>query len=408
MSTDQVLARPLPPKFDHLPTIKRWLMTALAKIHHGKLMVYLDGQHYLCGNEQGIEDTESFDAMIRIHKPFKMAQRGLLRGDLGFAESYLAGDWSTDDLGALLNLLLRNKESIGEPMTGQQLLRRGANLYHRLRRNSRSGSRKNIQYHYDLGNDFYKEWLDDSMTYSSALFQGTDDLKQAQQNKYQRILDELGEQANQSILEIGCGWGGFAEMAVDAGHHVHGITLSSEQLAYAEQRLAPYDKQARLELLDYRDLTETYDSIVSIEMFEAVGEQYWDTYFEVLERSLKPGGKAVLQIITIDNEHFDNYRNRPDYIQRYIFPGGMLPSPERLQQQIDKTKLVCKNQLSFGKDYARTIAEWDRSFVKALPTLKKLGYDQRFERMWRYYLAYCEAGFEQGRIDVVQLTLEKP
>ncbi len=406
ISNEQVLSRALPPSFDHLPRVKRWLMTALAKVHHGRLMVYLDGKHYLCGND------DSMQAMIRIHKPFKMAQRCLLRGDLGFAESYLAGEWSTDDLNALLNLLLRNREKIGKPMTGQQLLRKGANLYHRLRKNSRIGSLRNIEYHYDLGNDFYAEWLDKSMTYSSALFTdsslvSTDDLQRAQINKYQRILDQLGAEKGKNILEIGCGWGGFAETAIQAGHHVNGITLSSEQLIYAKNRLAKYGDKAQMQLQDYRDVTATYDSIVSIEMFEAVGENYWDTYFEILEKCLKPGGKAVLQIITISDEHFENYRSRPDFIQRYIFPGGMLPSESRLQSQIDKTNLQCSNKFNFGKDYARTLLEWDKAFVRAMPTLRKLGYDERFERMWRYYLAYCEAGFNEERIDVVQWTLTK-
>lgn len=402
MASEHILSRPVPPNFDDLPRITRWLLSALARVHHGKLMIYLDGKHFECGHD------DSMQAMIRIHRPAAMAKRGLLRGDLGFAESYIAGDWSSDDLSALLKLLLRNREKIGKHVYGQKLLRMGTAIFHKLRKNTLSGSRKNIQYHYDMGNDFYEAWLDKSMTYSSALFHETDDLQEAQSKKYQRIIHELGSAENQHILEIGCGWGGFAEEAVKAGHTVHGITLSKEQLQYAKNRLEDSRGKAKFELRDYRHLEEQYDHIVSIEMFEAVGEQYWDTYFEVLEKSLKPGGKAVLQIITIDDQYFEGYRNRPDFIQRYIFPGGLLPSPERLQKQIDQTSLLCVNKFSFGKDYARTLAEWDHSFVSQQDALSRLGYDEKFFNMWRYYLAYCEAGFNEQRIDVVQWTLEKP
>ncbi|CAA6827946.1 MAG: Cyclopropane-fatty-acyl-phospholipid synthase [uncultured Thiotrichaceae bacterium] len=402
MCSEQTFSRPMPSSLDDLPRINRWLVSALARVHHGKLMIYLDGKHFECGHD------DSMQAMIRIHRPVAMAKRGLLRGDLGFAESYIAGDWSTDDLSALLHLLLRNRENIGKHMYGQKLLRMGTAMLHKLRKNTLNGSRKNIEYHYDLGNDFYETWLDKSMTYSSALFDGTEDLEEAQTYKYQRILRELNAKPNQEILEIGCGWGGFAEEAVKAGHRVHGITLSKEQLEYAQERLACYPERAEFELRDYRHLDQQYDHIVSIEMFEAVGDQYWDAYFEILEKSLKPGGKAVLQIITIDDQHFESYRNRPDFIQRYIFPGGLLPSPEKLQQQIDKTCLQCTNTFSFGKDYAKTLVEWDRKFVLQQAKLLQLGYDDKFFRMWRYYLAYCEAGFNEQRIDVVQWTLEKP
>ena len=406
MAIDNTLSLnpPIAPSFDHLPTFKRWLMSVLARIRHGKLTIHLDGERYVVG------ETDELHASIHLHHPLRLALQCLSKGDLGFGQAYLAGDWSSDDPAALLTLLLRNWHKIGSNLDERgQWLRLRTKLTHWLNRNSVKNSRKNIAHHYDMGNDFYREWLDNSMTYSSALYATPDlSLEQAQRAKYQRILDELQVQPGQTLLEIGCGWGGFAEMAAEAGCKVHGITLSSEQLAWAQQRLAKFGDQTHMELRDYRHLEGTYDHIVSIEMFEAVGEAYWQTYFQTLQRSLKPGGRAVLQIITIGDEWFETYRARPDFIQRYIFPGGMLPSPTRLDALITSNNLKQINHLGFGKDYARTLAEWDKRFSAALPSLRPLGYDQRFERLWRYYLAYCEAGFNEGRIDVIQLTLEKP
>lgn len=402
----QLLPHALPPRFDHLPKLKRGLLSALAKVHEGRLLIYLDGKHYVCGDQE-LDVDHPLQAMIRLHQPARMARRCLLRGDIGFAESYIAGEWTTDDLGALLKLLLHNRDTIGKRMYGQKLLRMGTRLFHALRRNSRAGSRRNISQHYDLGNDFYTEWLDPGMTYSAALFDQSDDLEQAQTRKYQRILDEIGARPGQTVLEIGCGWGGFAEQALEQGLQVYGVTLSTEQLDYARQRVGYYGKQVQLALRDYRDIEGQYDHIVSIEMMEAVGERYWPTYFKQIERLLKPGGKAVIQVITIGESYYEPYRSRPDFIQRYIFPGGMLPTATHLQQLVDNNGLRCINKLSFGQDYARTLSYWEQSFVSALHKLNKLGYDERFERMWRYYLAYCEAGFTARRIDVVQWTLCK-
>ena len=403
MPLETTLNPPLVPRFDHLPTLKRWLLATFARIQYGRLSIHLDGEYYVLGH------SDELHASIHIHRPLRLALKCLTKGDLGFGEAYIAGDWSSDHPADLLTLLLRNWEQFGNTLDSRKLLRKPANWFHQLRRNSVRNSRKNIAHHYDMGNDFYCAWLDTTMTYSSALYTTPDlTLKQAQRAKYQRILDELQVQPGQTVLEIGCGWGGFAEMAAEQGCKVHGITLSSEQLAWAQQRLERFGEQTVLELRDYRHLEGTYDHIVSIEMFEAVGEQYWETYFQTLQRHLKPGGRAVLQIITIGDDWFETYRSRADYIQRYIFPGGMLPNPANLEKLVAGSHLKQINQVGFGKDYAWTLREWDERFIAALPTLRPLGYDQRFERLWRYYLAYCEAGFNEERIDVIQLTLEKP
>ena len=413
MNNEVTLGGSIPPSFDKLPALKRWLMKSLAKIHHGKLFVYMDGHCYTCGND------ESIVAHLHIHNPLKMAWRSLTKGDMGVAEGFLEGDWSSDDLTKTLTLFLRNRGRLGSTYGGKSLLRIAANVYHKLRKNSLKGSRKNIQYHYDLGNDFYKLWLDETMTYSSGLFKP--DLEQvqpekteltlatAQYIKYQRILDELDSEIKtsetQTILEVGCGWGGFAEKAIDNNYDVHGITLSQEQLDYANKRLAKFGEKADLEIKDYREVDQQYDHIVSIEMFEAVGEQYWQTYFQMLKRSLKPGGKIVLQIITIKDQHYDVYQKRADFIQRYIFPGGMLPSDSILTNLVNDNGLQVINRLSFGHDYGKTLACWEEQFLKVIPEVEALGYDKRFQRMWLYYLGYCQAGFEEERIDVVQLTL---
>lgn len=403
MPLETTLPQPLALQLAQLPTLKRWLIATLAKIQYGRLTIVLEQERYVVGH------SDEIHAHLHIHRPLRLALRCLTKGDLGFGEAYVAGDWSTDNLANLLTLLLRNWEQFGQTLDNRKLLRKPANWFHQWRRNSIRNSRKNIAHHYDMGNAFYRAWLDDTMTYSAALY--TDaalTLEQAQRAKYQRILDELQVQDGQRVLEIGCGWGGFAEMAAECGCHVHGITLSREQLAWAQQRLQRFGAQTQVELRDYRHLVSSYDHIVSIEMFEAVGEDYWQTYFQTLQRHLKPGGRAVLQIITIADDWFATYRARADFIQRYIFPGGMLPNPASLQQLISSNGFKLLNHFSFGLDYARTLREWDTRFVAALPTLRPLGYDTRFERLWRYYLAYCEAGFNERRIDVVQLTLEKP
>jgi cyclopropane-fatty-acyl-phospholipid synthase len=341
-------------------------------------------------------------AQVRLNS-YRALRRLLRGGMIGWAEAYMAGEWDSPDLAALVQWALGNEHAMQQFMRGNLLLRLTNRLFHLSRRNSRRGSRRNIEYHYDLGNDFYRLWLDPSMTYSSALFAGNESLQAAQHNKYRRIAQMLGLKPGQRVLEIGCGWGGFAELAArEFGVQVHGITLSQEQLAWARNRVANagLTDRCHFSLTDYRDLDTQYDHIVSIEMFEAVGEAHWDLYFQTLKRCLRPGGQALLQVISIDNERFARYRRSADFIQRYIFPGGMLPSPAVLAERIGANGLALREQQLFGADYARTLAIWHQRFNDQWPAIRALGFDDRFRRMWQYYLGYCEGGFRGGSIDV--------
>ena len=337
-------------------------------------------------------------------KSFRPLVRLFFGGMNGWSESYIAGEWECQNLTSLVKWALMNEQRLAN--LSQASFVKGAlhNLYHRRNHNSRKGSRRNISAHYDLGNDFYKHWLDESMTYSAALFNSPEEpLSQAQQNKYARILQLLDVQKDQHVVEIGCGWGGFAIKASEEHHlNIHGITLSEEQLRWAKEKVteAELDDKIHLSLTDYRDLNHQYDAVVSIEMFEAVGEEHWDTYFQTLKRVLKPGGNAVLQIITIDDERFHRYRKQADFIQRYVFPGGMLPSVSVLQDKFKEHGFILKNQQSFGKDYAKTLREWYQSFENSWGDIREQGFDETFYRLWKYYLAYCEGGFEHGSIDV--------
>lgn len=337
-------------------------------------------------------------------KSFKPLLRLYFGGTNGWSESYLAGEWNSTDLTAVVKWALAYETSLTGISKASFVTECFDNIYHWGRSNSRQGSRRNIAAHYDLGNDFYKNWLDQSMTYSAALYSLPEQsLEQAQKNKYARILELLDAEAGQTIAEIGCGWGGFALQAGrDHGLNVHGITLSQEQLKWANEGVAEaqLEKQVKLSLTDYRDLNQQYDAVVSIEMFEAVGEAHWDTYFKTLKRILKPGGNVVLQIITIEDERFHRYRKQADFIQRYVFPGGMLPSIEILKNKINEHGFKLKKHQLFGLDYAQTLREWARGFEHSWPDLRRQGFDERFYRLWRYYLAYCEGGFEQGAIDV--------
>ena len=355
----------------------------------------------------GLEQGPS--ARLEIVRPLQLARRALWRGDVGFAEGYMAGDWTTPDLQALLQTLALNGESFLAAVRRRPLPMLIDSLLHWRNRNTRSGSRRNISSHYDLGNDFYALWLDDSMTYSSAIFDnGREELAVAQQRKYARLLDRLGATPGQHVLEIGCGWGGFALEAAHHGLQVKGLTLSREQLAWACRTLDEAGMSDRVELVmqDYRDEAAQYDHIVSIEMFEAVGEEYWPTYMETLKRCLKASGRAALQVITIDEKAFEHYRATPDFIQRYIFPGGVLPSVERFTAAAETGGLRVVEAAAFGRHYAETLARWHLRFDEQEPALRSLGFDDRFLRMWRYYLAYCEAGFRTGRIDLYQMVLE--
>jgi len=350
-------------------------------------------------------------AQIALHD-WAVLGEVLKRGDIAFAEAWMRRAWDTPDLPALLKLLAANRDSIARALHGSVLGRLPDRIRHLLRRNSRAGSRDNIHAHYDIGNAFYRLWLDPSMTYSSALFNGdaTQTLQQAQAAKYARVLDQLQLRPGARMLDIGCGWGGLAQAAQQRGLRVDGITLSTEQLDEARRRLAEGAPQARLELCDYRDLDRLappggYDGIASIEMFEAVGEAYWPGFFRTLARHLKPGGRACIQTITIADDLFANYRRSTDFIQRYIFPGGMLPSRTVFINQAQAAGLDVVDELAFGADYARTLALWREQFTARLDAVRAQGFDDRFVRLWTFYLAYCEAGFSQGSTQVWQFTL---
>ena len=329
-------------------------------------------------------------------------RRILARGDIGLGEEYIAGSWQTDDVETLVSLFLLNLDQLESFSDGNFINRLGFVIHNALvRRNSVAGSARNIKAHYDVGNDFYQLWLDRSMTYSSALYNGTDELYRAQQNKYERIISKF-EKKNASVLEIGCGWGGFAERASADAHHVTGLTISPAQHDFATKRL---NGVADIRLEDYRKAGGTFDNIVSIEMFEAVGEHYWPQYFATVAERLKSGGRAVIQTITVRDELFDGYRTRSDFIRHYVFPGGMLPSLARFRQEADKAGLKFAEAFSFGKDYARTLREWSVRMQAKSSEIKALGHDEQFLRNWQFYLGICAAAFNVSRTDVVQVEL---
>lgn len=350
-------------------------------------------------------------AVWHFRRPWRAIVRLLRHGDIGFAEGFIAGDWNTPDLQGLLRFAADNEQAL-TALAERPAWQRGLDrLRHRMHRNSRRGSRANIRFHYDLGNDFYHLWLDRTMSYSAALFtQGDEALEQAQARKYTRLLEQLDAAPGAHILEIGCGWGGFAELAARRGYRVTGITLSQEQLDYARARIerAGLGDRVELRLQDYRDLDGTYDHIVSIEMFEAVGERWWSTFFGTVRRCLRPGGRAALQVITIADHAFEYYRHNADFIQLYIFPGGMLPSVPRFNSEAADAGLAVEDQAFFGADYARTLRHWHREVRQAEPVIEALGYSQSFLRMWRYYLAYCEVGFDTARVNLMQVILQDP
>ncbi len=497
-TAEAALPRLRQPLFGPVPRILLkpliWPITRLFdRIAAGQLRLRLGGRSYLLES-----DRDGPQAEIDIRRPLRMARRLATKGHLGLGESWMAGDWDSPDPTALLHLLAVNEHRWRERQRGGPLHRLISPRRHQSRSNTRTGSRRNIAYHYDLGNDFYQLWLDSSMTYSSAVYaeptqelaqqlrkpkQGSpadpqsspgpgaeteqsatpssrassaaspstrlapdpnastgsssglnssssskhnagipvtlstaassaddDDqsLAQAQRRKYQCLLAMLDAEPGQHLLEIGCGWGAMAEAAAERGLKLTGITLSEEQLAWAKARFdgSPLAPQVELRLQDYRDVTETFDHIVSIEMFEAVGEEYWPTYMETLHDRLRPGGTAALQVITISDDIFDDYKASPDFIQHYIFPGGMLPTVGRFDAAVQAAGLEVAQRDFYGKDYARTLSAWHRRFLERKPEVRALGYDERFIRMWRYYLSYCEAGFLDDRIDVMQVALK--
>jgi len=392
-----------------MPPSARWALRLLERFSAGTLELTLpDGQRARFGGG-------SPTAQIRLRN-WSPVQAALKSGDIGFAEAYIDGDWSTDDPVRVLKYFIRNREAAESMIYGSFWGGLAHRLKHWLNRNTKEQARKNIHAHYDLGNAFYALWLDPTMSYSSALFPqaadpqvpaGEQQLAAAQQAKYRRVLDELRLAPGSQVLEIGCGWGGFAETAARSGLLVKGLTLSPAQLQYAQARLERQDLPAELVLQDYRDEREQYDGIASIEMFEAVGEAYWPSYFATLARCLKPGGRACVQTIEIADRLFDRYRRSTDFIQQYIFPGGMLPCPSAFRRQAERAGLRVVNSHSFGADYARTLASWRVRFLAQLRAVRAQGFDERFIRTWHFYLAYCEAAFSEGNTDVTQYTLEK-
>ena len=332
-------------------------------------------------------------------------------GDLGFSDAYLDGDWTTPDLQAFLDVVLLNLREVARGYPGSGLLRAYERLRHWMNRNTRLQAQKNISYHYDLGNDFYRLWLDETMTYSSALFEtGREDLTKAQTAKYTSLCDEMGVRAGDHLLEIGCGWGGFAEYAAGVrGAKITCLTISQEQLNFARARMdkAGLSDQVEIVMRDYRDAAGQYDGIASIEMFEAVGEKYWPTYFNVVHDCLKPGKLATLQVITMANDLFPHYRKSVDFIQKHIFPGGMLPSPDELRRQIDISPLDFVRSKEFGESYSITLRCWHGLFNNRWNEVAALGFDQRFRNMWNYYLTSCAAGFRAGTTDVTQVTVQR-
>ncbi len=341
-------------------------------------------------------------ADIQIHD-WRVFSHLIFKGDVGFAHDYRSGYWESDDPAALVGFFLKNRSSFDQYAFSERLLHLAANIGYRLRRNTVRGSKKNIQAHYDLGNDFYALWLDPSMTYSSALFRSQNEpLEAAQSNKYDRIIQQFNSFSGR-LLDIGCGWGGFADHAASRGDFsIQAITLSQEQCRYAQQRLGD---DARVCLKDYRSQEGFFDHIVSIEMFEAVGESHWPVYFRRIGDLLKQGGRAVIQTITINNRDFPRYRRGSDFIRSYIFPGGLLPSPQRFQQEAERAGLKAEGMLAFGQDYARTVTHWLQAFDDQKSAVKALGFDDGFIRLWRFYLSACIAGFKTGHNDVMQVSL---
>jgi cyclopropane-fatty-acyl-phospholipid synthase len=389
-----------------LPRLARIAFAYAARIRRGTLDVTLpDGRVIRFG---GAEPGPA--AAMTVHS-YKFAWRLMKAGDIGIAEAYLRKEWDTPDLTQFLYIFCINHDLISPLFEQKTAMRVVQALQHWFKRNTRGQAKRNIFAHYDIGNTFYKSWLDSSMTYSSALFEdGTNDLTAAQQNKYRRLAEALNLQPDQTVLEIGCGWGGFAEFAAKTyGVKVVGLTISQEQRAFALKRIfdAGLNERVEIRFQDYRDERGLYERIASIEMIEAVGEQFWPKYFSQLRDRLLPGGLAGIQAITIRDSMFQSYRREVDFIQRYVFPGGMLPSPAVLKSLGDRFGIPVIKERIFGQDYARTLATWRDNFRQAWPNLKPLGFDERFRRLWEYYLSYCEAGFLSGNIDVRQVIFSK-
>jgi len=350
-------------------------------------------------------------AILEVHNE-ELFARLIREGYVGFSEAYMDGWWSTPDLQSFMDLVNTDNDDMYNGYPGQRLVQMYEKLRFWLQRNHKSQARKNISYHYDLGNDFYGLWLDDTMTYSSALFAtGQESLEAAQTAKYKQMVDEMGAQPGDHILEIGCGWGGFAEYAAkERGLKVTCLTISEQQFNFAVDRIkrAGLSDLVDFKLQDYRDEKGVYDGIASIEMFEAVGEKYWPVYFDKVKERLKPGKLATLQIITVADHRWDAYRNDVDFIQKYIFPGGMLPSPSVLRAEVTRAGLGVEKSVEFGQSYAITLKRWHETFNDKWEQISTMGFDDRFRRMWNYYLTSCAAAFETANCDVTQITVKRP
>ena len=350
-------------------------------------------------------------AEVTINNPDVFA-RLVREGDLGFCDAYLDGWWTTPDLQAFMDFIHADNDDMYDGFPGMALVRAWEKARFWFQSNTKRQALKNISYHYDLGNDFYSLWLDETMTYSSALFNTSQEsLEKAQIAKYASMVDQMGVQPGDHVLEIGCGWGGFAEYAAkERGLKVTGLTISKEQLEYAQKRIKRkgLSDKVNLKLQDYRDETGVYDGVASIEMFEAVGEKYWPVYFDKIKQCLKPGKQATLQIITIQDARWEVYRKSVDFIQKYIFPGGMLPSPSVLRKEVHRAGLSVQHSIEFGKSYSQTLRRWFEVFNNKWDNISAMGFDDRFRRMWNFYLTSCAATFESGNCDVTQITLQKP
>jgi len=386
----------------------RRVLQLLEKMEHGTLTVqFPDRSSKVYGNGAMPHAAIS----LRNWNVFLASMKS---GDIGFAETYIAGDWTTPALSDLLRVMIQNRRVVEDLIYGSWWGRMIYRVKHLLNRNHKANSRKNIHAHYDLGNAFYELWLDGTMNYSSALFEGdfSRTMQTAQNAKVRRALQATDVKAGSRVLEIGCGWGALAEMAtLEIGAHVTGVTLSTEQLAFANARMKWNGKaaQADLRLQDYRDIDDgPYDAVCSIEMIEAVGQEYWPTYFQTVSKMLKPGGKACIQSIVIDDALFDRYVKSTDFIQQYIFPGGCLPSPSEFRRQARLAGLEVVDELKFGPDYAETLRRWRHDFLAHEAQVLTLGFDTAFIRTWEFYLAYCEAAFDEANTDVIQFTLKKP